>query len=51
LAIVLGIQFIRDVACRSSASGKGSHQDSVGELKRAKLKGGEKRGHSSESKR
>jgi len=51
LAIVLGIQFIWDVACRGSASGKGSHQDSVGELKRAKLKGGEKRGHLREGKR
>jgi len=27
LPIVLGIQFIRDVACRGSAPGKGSHQD------------------------
>ena len=51
LAIVLGIQFIWDVARGGPASGKGSHQDSVGELKGAKLKGCEKRGHSREGKR
>jgi len=51
LAIVLGIQFIWDVARGGPASGKGSHQDSVGELKRAKLKGGEKRRHLREDKR
>ena len=51
LAIVLGIQFIWDVARGGPASGKGSHQDSVVELKRAKLKGCEKRGHLREGKR
>jgi len=51
LAIVLSIQFIRDVARGGPAPCEGSHQDSVGELKRAKLKGGEKRGHFREGKR
>jgi len=51
LAIVLGIQFIRDVACRGSAPGEGSHQDPMGKVQGAKLKGSEKRGHSRESKR
>jgi hypothetical protein len=45
LAIVLGIQFIRDVACRGSAPGEGSHQNPMGEVKGPELKGSEKWGH------
>ena len=45
LAIVFGIQFIRDVACRGSAPGEGSHQDPMGELEWTQCKGCEKRGH------
>ena len=45
LAIVLGIQFIRDVACRGSAPSEGSHQNPMGEVKGPDLKGGKKWGH------
>jgi hypothetical protein len=45
LVIVLGIQFVRDVACRGSAPSEGSHQNPMGELKGPELKGSEKRGH------
>jgi len=45
LVIVLGIQFIRDVACRGSAPSEGSHQNPMGEVKGPELKGSEKWGH------
>jgi hypothetical protein len=45
LAIVLGIQFVRDVACRGSAPSEGSHQNPMGEVKGPELKGGKKWGH------
>ena len=45
LAIVLGIQFIGDVACRGSAPSEGSHQNPMGEVKGPELKGSEKWGH------
>jgi hypothetical protein len=45
LAIVLGIQFIRDVSCRGSAPSEGSHQNPMGEVKGPELKGGKKWGH------
>jgi hypothetical protein len=45
LAIVLGIQFVRDVACRGSAPSEGSHQDPMGKVKGPELKGSEKWGH------
>jgi len=45
LAIVLGIQFIGDVACRGSAPSEGSHQDPMGKVKGSELKGGEKGRH------
>ena len=45
LAIVLGIQFIRDVARGGSAPSEGSHQNPMGEVKGPELKGGKKWGH------
>ena len=51
LAIVLSIQFIRDVARGGPAPGEGSHQDPVGELKWAQCQGGKKWGHLREGKR
>ena len=45
LAIVLGIQFVRDVTCRGSAPSEGSHQNPMGEVKGPELKGSEKWGH------
>jgi len=45
LPIVLGIQFIGDVACRGSAPSEWSHQDPMGKVKGSKLKGGEKGRH------
>jgi hypothetical protein len=50
LAIVIGIQFIGDVACRGSAPGEGSHQDPMGEVKGPELKGSEKWGHDERAK-
>jgi hypothetical protein len=50
LAIVLGIQFIWDIACRGPAPGEGSHQDPMGELKGSELKGGKKGGHPNQDK-
>jgi hypothetical protein len=50
LAIVLGIQFIRDVACRGSAPSEGSHQDPMGKVKGPELKGSEKWGHGERAK-
>jgi hypothetical protein len=45
LVIVVSIQFVRDVACRGSAPGEGSHQNPMGEVKGPELKGGKKWGH------
>jgi hypothetical protein len=45
LVIVLGIQFVRDVACRGPAPSEGSHQNPMGEVKGPELKGSEKWGH------
>ena len=45
LVIVLGIQFIRDVACRGSAPSEGSHQDPMRKAEGTELKGGKKGGH------
>jgi hypothetical protein len=50
LAIVLGIQFVRDVACRGSAPSEGSHQDPMGKVKGPELKGSEKWGHDGRAK-
>jgi hypothetical protein len=45
LAIVLGIQFVRDVTYRGSAPSEGSHQNPMGEVKGPELKGRKKWGH------
>ncbi len=50
LAIVLGIQFVRDIACRGSAPGEGSHQNPMGEVEGSELKRGKKWGHDGRAK-
>jgi hypothetical protein len=50
LAIVLGIQFVRDVARGGSAPSEGSHQNPMGEVKGPELKGSEKWGHDGRAK-
>jgi len=50
LAIVLGIQFVRDVARGGSAPGERSHQDPVGKVEGSQLKRGKKWGHDGRAK-
>ena len=50
LAVIFGVEIIRNVAWGGSASGEWSHQDPMGKVKGSQLKGSEKARHSENSK-
>ena len=50
LAVIFGVEIIRNVAWRGSASGEWGHQDPMGKVKGSKLKGSEKGRHLGNSK-